>query len=121
DIKSRDALYAELLKVDAESAERIGKNDQYRLERALSLVLSENKTMAAIRFEFAQKQRPLSEIYPVKKVGITCRRDRLRARIEKRTKSMLEEGLIEEVESLLQAGFRHTKALAAIGYKEVVA
>lgn len=47
-------------------------------------------------------------------------RDRLYDRIDQRVDMMVESGLLEEVARLDAAGYRQTKALQAIGYKEML-
>lgn len=53
--------------------------------------------------------------------GLTMNRERLYQRIEKRVDRMFEQGLIEEVEKLIQLGYDpHGNALSALGYKEIL-
>ena len=51
------------------------------------------------------------------KTGLDRPRTELFERIEKRTDQMVEQGLIEEVKSLLP--YRHLNALNTVGYKEI--
>ena len=72
----------------------------------------------------AQKERLASipQVVPAIFIGLAVDPDRLRARIDARVDAMFEQGLVREVESLLNAGFRDgITAPQAIGYKEVVA
>lgn len=118
-LRNQQSLYTELLKIDPQSAERIGRNDPYRLERALELVLSEGRTVKQIEIEFQSSGPSLGDLYRLKKIGIVCDRVNLRRRIERRTAKMLNDGFIEEVESLIKQGYGETKALRSVGYKEV--
>lgn len=113
------SLYGELFKVDQESAMRIGRNDPYRLERALELVLSEGRTMKQIEIEFKNSNQTLGHHYPLQKIGIMCDRENLRKRVIERTEKMLKNGFIEEVEGLVKKGYGYTKVLRSVGYKEV--
>ena len=55
-------------------------------------------------------------------IGLTMDRQRLYERINLRVDLMLENGLVEEVEKLLDKGYnRKMQALKAIGYKEIIA
>ena len=55
-------------------------------------------------------------------IGLTMDRQRLYERINLRVDLMLENGLVEEVEKLLDKGYnREMQALKAIGYKEIIA
>lgn len=120
-IKAQNRLFEELKFRDLKSAIKIGSSDPYRLERALELVLSEGRSVDAIRAEFEQKNQLLSKSYKIRKVGLFVDRESLRKRVLERTQNMLDAGLVTEVEGLLKAGFADTKALKSIGYKEVVA
>jgi tRNA dimethylallyltransferase len=54
-------------------------------------------------------------------IGLSVDPDVLRRRIDARVDEMVRQGLVEEVESLLEAGFREgVTAPQAIGYKEIV-
>lgn len=114
-------LWDRLVEKDPEAAQRIGAQDQYRLQRALEMVISKGKPVREIEQEFASAQQGLGARYHVQKIGIRCDREKLRRRVEIRTEKMLNLGLIEEVEGLIQRGFEHTKALSSVGYRECVA
>ena len=57
-------------------------------------------------------------LYPCKVIGLTCERDYLYERINKRVDKMLEEGLLEEVETLKESYSSSRILNSAIGYKE---
>lgn len=111
-------LHDYLVEKDPEFAAKISKNDHYRIERSYQLMRSENKTMTQIQSEFAKTQRPFP--YPLLKIGIHEDKDVLRDIVTRRTKALLDAGLVVEVESLLARGMAGWDPLNSVGYKEVV-
>lgn len=115
--RGADYLWWLLRDRDPKSAEIIPPRDVKRVVRAFELL--EDGTSYA-----AQKERLASipQVVPAIFIGLAVDPDRLRARIDARVDAMFEQGLVREVESLLNAGFRDgITAPQAIGYKEVVA
>ena len=115
--RGSERLWEELNKRDPESASLIPPADVKRVVRAFEL-LEAGESYAI------QKQRlqTLPQWVPAVFVGLSVDPDILRARIRARVDSMIDNGLIEEVEALLASGFRDgITAPQAIGYKEIVA
>ena len=112
---SNKKLYELLLNKDKEAAEKIHINNRKRLIRNLNLLdeLPGNKT------EFLAKQKK-EMIYNTLIVGLTMDRALLHKRINERVDFMFENGLVEEVESLLKEDKLNfnNQAMQAIGYKE---
>ena len=108
-------LYGLLKKQDPETAEQISSKDRYRILRALSLMEMEGKKISEIKKKFKEQKLP----YPYLKVGLKISKEELLKKIKKRSAKMLREGLIEEVEFLLQKGLKDWKPLNSVGYKEV--
>jgi len=109
---SDQQLYAEVLKVSPDYAEKVGQKDRKRLIRALEVYRLTGKPIT--HFErWGEKPR-----YPF--LGYFLYRDRpeLYRRIEDRVESQVERGLIEEARRLLSLGENLT-ALQALGYKEM--
>ena len=111
-----DAVWRELEKLDPASAAKVHPNDSKRVIRALE--------MQAVGESYAKRLEALHSIgqsVPTTLIGIGVDRDILRDRIDERVDRMRELGLIEEVEGLLDKGFRDgITARHAIGYKEIV-
>ena len=110
------ALWARLRDVDPASASIIPENDVKRVVRAFELI-EEGTTYAS------QKERLASipQVVPCLLFGLAVDPDILRKRIDARVDRMVENGLVQEVEGLLEAGFRRgVTAPQAIGYKEIV-
>lgn len=112
-----EALWQLLQEKDPESAAVLHPNNVRRVVRAFEL-LAEGKT-------YAEQKRNLAVIpqeIPAVFIGLAVNPDILRARIDGRVDAMIEQGLVEEVKALLNAGFREgITAPQAIGYKEIVA
>ena len=109
-----DALHARLAELDPDSAELIHPNNVRRVVRALEL-LDEGKSYATHHAGLHER----AVHYPSAIYGLSWPREMLYARIEARVDSMLELGLIAEVEGLMARGLeRDTTAGQAIGYKE---
>ena len=89
------------------------KNPQ-RLLRALEIFTATGKPFSSYKSE-KSKIRPFGII----KIGLTTERKILYKRINTRVDKMLENGLIEEVESLIP--FQKKNALQTVGYKEIFA
>jgi tRNA dimethylallyltransferase len=119
EVVKSDLLYKKLTELDPAAALKIGPQDLYRLERALELVLSEKKTLVQIESDFKAKHQQLGDLYPLKKIGLFCERDRLKARVTQRTQKMLKMGLVDEVQSLFRQGFQDARPLQSVGYREV--
>lgn len=109
-----DELYKKLLELDPKRAEKLHKNDRYRLVRALEIILSSQE-------EFSEqiKTEGLSSFVPKRCVLLNPPRKILHDRIEFRTRSMLKSGFIEEVKSLRLQFQSSSKAMQTIGYKQV--
>lgn len=111
-----DYVWNELNDKDSASAQIIHPNDSKRVIRALEL--------AEIGESYADRQRGLQAIesyYPSILIGIDIDRTRLRKRIDMRVDKMVSDGLVDEVCSLLNQGYRDAiTSIQAIGYKEVI-
>jgi tRNA dimethylallyltransferase len=113
----RDFLHQELGRVDPESARRLAPGDLVRVSRALEVYELTGRPLSSWHAEHgfrAERHRALL-------VGIRYRPEDLDRRIEARTANMLEAGWIEEVRSLLDAGFGATRPMKSIGYRQVAA
>ena len=111
-----EPLLAELRQVDPVSAERLHPADEKRILRALEVYLETGKTITAHNEE-TQRIPPR---YDAVWIGLRfADREDMKALIDRRVDKMVEEGLLAEVERLLQSGIpREATALQAIGYKE---
>ena len=112
-----EALYEELLCVDAKTAARISPNDRQRILRALEVVAATGRPLSSWQEE---RRRKLE--FSVLRIGLTCARDVLYDRLALRARRMLESGWLEEVRGLLEAGIEEdSPAFQAIGYRELAA
>lgn len=115
--KGREYLYAKLKEVDPEGALNIHPNNIVRVVRALEVYTLSKKPFSEFAKEHGFTERP----YNTLKIGVTKERDALYRDIEARCDRMIEEGLIEEVQGLLKAGYSPAlKPMCGLGYKEVV-
>ena len=110
------ALWCKLNEIDPESASLIPENDVKRVIRAFEL-LDQGKSYASQKRALASIGQYVDALF----IGLAVEPDTLRKRIDARVDSMFEQGLVHEVETLLDEGFRDgITAPQAIGYKEVV-
>jgi tRNA dimethylallyltransferase len=117
DAAGRQQLYQELLRDDPESAARIHPNDTHRLLRAMEIYLNTGIPWS----KHIKKQRPNPQFSSVVKIGLTCERDLLYDRINKRVDQMIEQGFVTEVEQLLDRGYSaELKAMQSIGYRHII-
>lgn len=112
-----EALHARLAAVDPASAARLHPNDRRRIIRALEIHF---QTGAPLSDALAgqKKESP----YELCLIGLTMDRKILYKRIEDRIDQMLEEGLTQEVQGLLDRGYsRSLVSMQGLGYKEIAA
>jgi tRNA dimethylallyltransferase len=110
------ALYDKLLSVDTVAAERIHPNDERRIIRALEVYHLTGKPMSE-QLRGQKKESP----YELCIIGLTMDRKILYKRIEERIDQMIEEGLVEEVRSLLAQGYKpELVSMQGLGYKEII-
>jgi len=110
-------LYKELKEIDADSAERIHPNDTKRIVRALEYFKTTGKPIS----NGMVADYKYSLFSPLVMIGLNIPRNILYERINQRVDTMIQEGLIEEVEILLKTGVKPTNtSMQAIGYKQVV-
>lgn len=107
-------IFATLQARDEQSAQRIGPDNPARLLRALEMVLLSGSTLADVW------AAPVKTRVPTTLVALHASRAWLWPRIEARSRQMLEGGLIDEVQRLLQAGIdTELPPMRAVGYREV--
>ena len=111
--KGAQYVWEELNKVDPESAQKLHKNDLVRVIRALEIYYATGKKKS----EQNDKEIPR---YSYLAVMIDMDREVLYDRINRRVDIMLENGLINEVKSLIDMGVtKDNQCMQGIGYKEV--
>lgn len=111
---------------DPESFQRYHQNDQYRIERAVEHHLMTGTKMSDVRDKLDQikSKTPLYKNlgWDILPLYLDIDKQQHFEIIQKRTESMIELGLIDEVKDLLTRGFRgEEKPLQSIGYKETLA
>jgi tRNA dimethylallyltransferase len=107
-----------LAHVDPQAAARIAPRDRVRVDRALEVYWLTGRPISAWQRESGQRLLGFAMTF----IGLALPREVLRARVERRTRKMLESGLIDEVRGLLERGYRSDlRPLQAIGYRETVA
>lgn len=112
--EGRQALFAELQKLDPESAERIHPNNVTRLVRALEIYRTTGITMT----EQIRRSKETVPPYNACIIGLSYRdRAKLYGAIDRRVDAMVRKGLPEEARRILEKKNAPT-ALQAIGYKE---
>ena len=110
------SLHAKLASLDPKSAQRIDQNDAQRIQRALEIVLLTGAPVPSNRVKSSASP------YRFIKVGLSFSdRSVLHQRIEQRYLQMVEQGLYDEVQGLLESGVEpDTAAMRMIGYRQVL-
>lgn len=119
DREGMEALMGWLKDIDPEAAAKLHLSDRKRIIRALEVYLETGDTITAHN----KRTQALPPRYTPLRLAIDfdCR-STLYSRIDRRVDMMLEQGLISEIEGLLEAGIpKKCTAMQAIGYKEFVA
>ena len=114
-----EALLEELRRIDPAAARKLHLRDEKRIIRALEVWYETGCTIT--EHDRQERQRPPK--YDALYIGLDfLDRQDLRDRIDRRVDTMVEQGLLEEVEALLASGLpRDATALQAIGYKQFLA
>ena len=109
-------LYRLLRRVDPEAAARIPPGDRVRVVRALEVFWATGKPISEHHRAGTEPLRGFRTLI----VGLDPGREELRRRLEKRTRDMLRNGLLEEVRGLLERYGSDIRPLQAIGYKQAL-
>ncbi len=108
-----DELYRELMKVDPVAAMRIDRRNVRRIIRALEVYKSTETP-------FSQLQHKQAPPFNTLILGLTADRAELYRRIDLRVDRMIEQGLVQEVEKLVNMGYNfNLPAMSGIGYKQI--
>jgi tRNA dimethylallyltransferase len=111
-----EQLYRELEKVDAAAAESILPSDGRRIVRALEVVELTGRPFAASAPTIGRPR------WDTAIVGLDWETEQLDARLAARTEQMFDDGLVDEVVTLLDKGLRDgVTASRALGYAQVIA
>jgi tRNA dimethylallyltransferase len=112
---SNEQLHDYLKTVDLTSSQHIHPHNRRRVLRAIAILIATGKTKTAQ--ELDQKKEIL---YPITWVGMNPNRDELYARLDARVMTMVNHGLVKEVQTLIQQYGDHLQAFQGIGYKEMI-
>lgn len=114
DQNGKEALFERLKEVDPQTAIKLHVNDVKRVIRALEIYELSGKRKS-------EQHDNMVSAFDYLAVAINFKREELYDRINKRVDTMLENGLVEEVEGLLSRGIDEKyQCMQAIGYKEVL-
>jgi tRNA dimethylallyltransferase len=109
-------MHDRLMEIDPESALGIHPNDHTRIVRALE-IYELSGTPAS---EFRKMHGYGEQRYNALKIGLNIDREELYRRINARIDRMLEQGLLDEVRTLLEKYGPDAQGLKAVGYREFV-
>lgn len=107
-----EGLRNQLRVLDRASYETIDIANPQRVVRALEVTLQTGRKFSEWK-SAPKKVRP----FAIRKTGLTRSREVLYERINRRVDIMMEEGLLQEVESLEQ--YKNLPALKTVGYREI--
>lgn len=119
DNKGSEFLYKKLLSIDEETAKKYHPNEENRIIRALEIYELTGKKPSDLRKGLNQLKENIDPIIFFLNYD---NRDILYERINTRVLKMLEDGLLDEVKTLIKVFSlnKDSQSMAAIGYKEVL-
>lgn len=114
--KGRGHIYNILKKFDPESAEKIHPNNLKRVIRAIEYFKKTGQKIS----EHNEIEKKKSQYYNSIFIILYMERDKLYKRINLRIDNMIENGLVKEVEFLLNKYNENLVSMQGLGYKEIV-
>ena len=105
-------LAEELHRLDPATYAVIDRSNSQRVIRALEVCLLTGRPFSSYKTGVVKRRS-----FTIEKIGLERPRAELYARIDARVGRMLEDGLVEEVRSLLP--YRECQALQTVGYREI--
>ncbi len=105
-------LQQRLKELDPDYYHRVDLNNPVRVQRALEVCLTTGKPYSQVL-----QQETTPRFFRTVKVGLQCDRAILRHRIDSRVDLMMQQGLLDEVRTLLP--LRRLQTLNTVGYKEL--
>ncbi len=109
-----ESLRVELKRLDPETYHEIDIANGQRVVRALEVCIMTGKPFSSFKTESPKKRN-----FEIQKIGLNRPREILYERINRRVYQMIDEGLVDEVRSLVK--YRDLAALQTVGYKEIFA
>lgn len=110
--KGITALQTQLKHLDPDYYNQVDLQNPQRLSRAIEVCLT-----AGIPYSTLRKGKTVSRNFNTIKIGLNTSRELLYEYINKRVDAMMQQGLLNEVKSLLP--YKHLNALQTVGYKEL--
>lgn len=112
-----DQLFEKLKQVDSEAANRIHPNDQRRIVRALEVYELTGKPISDLQEQWNQQKTR----YECQFIGVRREREDQNQRTNERVRRMIEAGLVQEVQSLLdEPNPLSETAKKAVGYAQII-
>jgi tRNA dimethylallyltransferase len=111
-----DLRYAELVRVDPDTARRLHPHDETKVMRALEVYRLTGEPMSALHRRHAFQDAPFTPLL----IGLDRPKDQLYRRIEERIDWQLAHGMVEETRALLDCGYgRELDAMKGLGYRQI--
>jgi tRNA dimethylallyltransferase len=108
-----DHLYRQLQEIDHAAAQKIDKRNVRRVIRALEV-----SNLSQVSFSHLQRKK--EPYYRRTIIGLTAGRKELYRRTDSRVDLMVQRGLVDEAEKLIQMGYDYNlPAMNSIGYKQI--
>ena len=110
------AMHRRLREIDPDIAERLNPNDWLRVQRALEVFELSGRRLSELHREHQARESR----YRARFVGIRWKKALLEERIRLRAKNWLASGWIDEVRQLVSFGYKDTRPMLSVGYRQVV-
>lgn len=111
-----ERLHRRLAELDADAASRIHANDVRRIVRALEIAQQAGRVASEVRAHHGFADRPYRSLH----LAIDPGREVCNERIDVRCERMIEDGLLQEVRRLREAGYGpELRPMKAIGYRHI--
>ena len=109
-----NGLRQRLQVLDPEAAEGIDGPNLRRMIRAMEVIFTSGE-------KFSQQKGKSGSLFNILQIGLNRPREELYQRIDQRIDRMINDGLVKEVEKLLEKGYSpELSSMSAIGYKQIV-
>ncbi|QGG46822.1 tRNA (adenosine(37)-N6)-dimethylallyltransferase MiaA [Heliorestis convoluta] len=112
-----EAFHERLREIDEVAASRIHVNDRKRIIRALEVYYLTGKRQSDFHYAATVHQPK----YQLSYIGLTMDRASLYHRIDLRAQNMIESGLVDEVQGLLEKGYSSDlPSMQGLGYRQII-